>query len=275
MLRRLSEYQLGIFMPHMHDEHTGEFQPLPDEVTQVESGLEVSFQPTAEIAQPDQIAFSPWDGCGVPVLSTPVAACEMISGRSERFRAPGQTQDVGLHLFGQGDTMKTSVIDVHAMLSVLSVDDVEQRIGEVPGVESVTVNYAAGSATVRYDETRLEVADIKSAVRQRGYESAAPAAASAGDGHEGHTARGAPPARPRRRCAEDSPGRTGPPLPPRRHPLPPQPPRPRLPPAKATRATRRRARSPPCRRTWRMRWAMAARTCRPWSATCATVSGSA
>ena len=51
--------------------------------------------------------------------------------------------------------MKTSVIEVHAMLSVLSVDEVEKRIGEVPGVESVTLNYAAGNATVRYDETRL------------------------------------------------------------------------------------------------------------------------
>jgi len=72
--------------------------------------------------------------------------------------------------------MKTSVINVHDMLSVWSADEVEKRIGEVPGVESVTVNFAAESATVRYDETRLEVADIKSAVRQRGYESAAPAA---------------------------------------------------------------------------------------------------
>ena len=92
--------------------------------------------------------------------------------------------------------MKTSVIEVGDMLSVWSVDEVEKRIGEVPGVESVTVNYAAESATVRYDETRLEIADIKSAVRQRGYESAPPAAASAGDGHEGHTAPGAPPAIP-------------------------------------------------------------------------------
>ncbi len=92
--------------------------------------------------------------------------------------------------------MKTSVIEVRDMLSVLSVLGVEKRIGEVPGVESVTVNYAAGSATVRYDETRLDVADIKSAVRQSGYESAAPAAASAGDGHKGHAAPGAPPATP-------------------------------------------------------------------------------
>ena len=72
--------------------------------------------------------------------------------------------------------MKTSVINVHDMLSVWSADEVEKRIGEVPGVESVTVNFAAESATARYDETRLEVADIKSAVRQRGYESAAPSA---------------------------------------------------------------------------------------------------
>ena len=68
--------------------------------------------------------------------------------------------------------MKTSVMEVHDMLSVWSVDEVEERIGEVPGVESVTVNYAAGNATVRYDETRLEVADIKAAVRQSGYKSA-------------------------------------------------------------------------------------------------------
>ena len=68
--------------------------------------------------------------------------------------------------------MKTSVIEVHDMLSVWSVDEVEKRIGEVPGVESVTVNYAAKSATVRYDETRLQVADIKSAVRRSGYRSA-------------------------------------------------------------------------------------------------------
>jgi Cu2+-exporting ATPase len=69
--------------------------------------------------------------------------------------------------------MKTSVIDVEGMLSVLSVEEVEKRIGEVPGVDRVTLNFAAKSATVRYDESRLEVADIKSAVPQRGFESVA------------------------------------------------------------------------------------------------------
>ena len=68
--------------------------------------------------------------------------------------------------------MKTSVIEVHDMLSVLAVDEVEKRFGGVPGVESATVNYAAGNATVRYDETRLEVADIKVMVHQRGHQPA-------------------------------------------------------------------------------------------------------
>lgn len=91
--------------------------------------------------------------------------------------------------------MKTSVIEVHDMLTVFSVDEVEKRIGDVPGVESVTVNHAAGNATVRFDETRLEIADIKSAVRQRGFDTNAAGASKSppsepptkGGGHEGHT----------------------------------------------------------------------------------------
>ena len=90
--------------------------------------------------------------------------------------------------------MTTSAIEVHDMLSVFSVDEVEKRIGEVPGVQSVTVNFAVGTATVRYDETQLEATDIKSAVRQRGFDPAAPAAGPAGDGDEGKAATGAPPA---------------------------------------------------------------------------------
>ena len=77
MLRRLSEYKLGIFMPHMHDEQTGEFQPLPDEVMQVESGLEVSFQPTVQIAkQADH--FLPVAWVWRAGASTPLVVCEMV-----------------------------------------------------------------------------------------------------------------------------------------------------------------------------------------------------
>ena len=92
--------------------------------------------------------------------------------------------------------MKTSVIEVRDMLSVLSLLGVEKRIGEVPGVESVTVSYEAGNATVRYDETRLNIADIKADVRQRGYQADVPAGASPGDGREGNAAWDTPPATP-------------------------------------------------------------------------------
>ena len=88
--------------------------------------------------------------------------------------------------------MKTSVIEVRDMLSVLSVQGVEERIGEEPGVESVTVNFSAGNATVRYDETRLDISDVKSDVRQRGYDEEAAPAASVGRGHEDHAAPAAP-----------------------------------------------------------------------------------
>ena len=105
--------------------------------------------------------------------------------------------------------MKTSVIEVRDMLSVLSVLGVEKRIGDVPGVESVTVNYAAGSATVRYDESRLVVADIKSAVRQRAYEPKAPAAASAADSHLDQLTSNAPPESPAPTPPSPAPDATG------------------------------------------------------------------
>ena len=76
--------------------------------------------------------------------------------------------------------MKTSIIEVTDMLSVLTVDEVEKRFGEVPGVASATVNFAARNATVRYDETLLEVADIKILVHQRGQHSAGESQAEAG-----------------------------------------------------------------------------------------------
>ena len=82
--------------------------------------------------------------------------------------------------------MKTSVIEMRDMLAVLTVDEVEKRLGEVPGVDSATVNYAAGNATVRYDETLLEVSDIKVLVHQRGK-------ASAGDGKHEKSVPGVPP----------------------------------------------------------------------------------
>jgi len=91
MLRKLSEYNLGIFMPHKHEELTGDFQVLPDDLTQVESSLEVSFQPTAEVARlPDRFLPVGWVWRGA--ASTPVAVCEMVSEEGA-----GGTQRLGKH----------------------------------------------------------------------------------------------------------------------------------------------------------------------------------
>lgn len=77
MLQRLSEFELGIFMPHQHDRLTGEFQQLPYDVVQVESGCEVSFESAEEIARRGNrylpVAWR-WQA-GAP---TPASACEMV-----------------------------------------------------------------------------------------------------------------------------------------------------------------------------------------------------
>jgi len=77
MLRRLSAHHLGICMPHAHDDETGDFQALPDEVTQVESSLKVSFRPTQDIENEPERFFPVgwiWRSGALAVL----AACEMV-----------------------------------------------------------------------------------------------------------------------------------------------------------------------------------------------------
>lgn len=77
MLRRLSGFGLGIFMPHMHTEQAGDFLPLPEGVAQVESGLEVSFQPSEDIAnQADR--FLPVAWLWRAGTAAPCAVCEMV-----------------------------------------------------------------------------------------------------------------------------------------------------------------------------------------------------
>ena len=76
MLHKLSHHGLGIFMPHMHNEPTGEFQVLPDDVVQVESGLAVSFQPkTQNFSHVDR--FLPVGWFWRKGASTISAVCEM------------------------------------------------------------------------------------------------------------------------------------------------------------------------------------------------------
>jgi hypothetical protein len=77
MLRRLSTHGLGICMPHMHDESTGEFQPLADQLVQVEAGLEVRFRAIDEI-ETQAGRFLPVAWVWSDGVSMPSAVCEMV-----------------------------------------------------------------------------------------------------------------------------------------------------------------------------------------------------
>ena len=111
--------------------------------------------------------------------------------------------------------MKTSIIEVTDMLSVLTVDEVEKRFGDVSGVESATVNFAARNATVRYDETLLEVADIKILVHQRGQQSAGESQAKGGsEDKPKHKPEQNPEAKPTREAAPASASSPKPAMPP-------------------------------------------------------------
>ena len=77
MLQRLADFDLGIFMQHRHDERTGDFQCLPDNVMQVESGCKVSFRSAQEVGdQADRFLPVAWRWrAGAP---TPASVCEMV-----------------------------------------------------------------------------------------------------------------------------------------------------------------------------------------------------
>ena len=65
--------------------------------------------------------------------------------------------------------MKTSVIKVSGMVSALSSNSLEKHLGELHGVYSATVNYAAGNATVRYDDAKIKIADLHAVIHRCGY----------------------------------------------------------------------------------------------------------
>ena len=77
ILQRLADFDLGIFMPHRHDERTGDFQPLPDNVMQVESGCKVTFKSAQEVG--DQAnRFLPVAWRWRSGASVAASVCEMV-----------------------------------------------------------------------------------------------------------------------------------------------------------------------------------------------------
>ena len=65
--------------------------------------------------------------------------------------------------------MKTAIVEVAGLISVLSARGVEKQLTRLPGVRKAEVNYVAGSATVVYDEKRTDIKAIKEKVADCGY----------------------------------------------------------------------------------------------------------
>ncbi len=65
--------------------------------------------------------------------------------------------------------MKTVTIEVGDLLSALSARGVEKQLAKLTGVKKAEVNYVAGSATVVYDETAIDLKTLKAKVQECGY----------------------------------------------------------------------------------------------------------
>ena len=103
--------------------------------------------------------------------------------------------------------MKTAVIEVAGLVSVLSASGVKRKLEQLPGVHHADVNYVAQSATVHYDDAKVTIEELRKQVLECGYhcrgemvpehvcgpESGPAKAASSHAGHEmhGHEARAA------------------------------------------------------------------------------------
>lgn len=59
MVKRLAAFNLGVFMPHMHDAD-GNMEPLPEGIVQVEDeNLQVAFMPQEQTIETPERAYMP------------------------------------------------------------------------------------------------------------------------------------------------------------------------------------------------------------------------
>lgn len=78
IIKRLATYNLGVCMPHIHDERAGGFKALPEDMVQVESDLRVTFvtRSKAERTTAVPVAWQ-WSGDGVTSGAICISQCEV------------------------------------------------------------------------------------------------------------------------------------------------------------------------------------------------------
>lgn len=65
--------------------------------------------------------------------------------------------------------MKKSVLSVSGMGCSGCANSVESALTKLDGVESVVVNLGEGTATVSFDESRVQPSDLEQAIEDAGY----------------------------------------------------------------------------------------------------------
>jgi copper ion binding protein len=66
--------------------------------------------------------------------------------------------------------MEKTTIDVQGMSCEHCVKAVTDAVKDLDGVDKVKVSLKKNSATVKYDDAKIELDGIKSAIRQAGFE---------------------------------------------------------------------------------------------------------
>jgi hypothetical protein len=86
IMKRLAKYNLGICLPHMHNEQTGAFENLPADMVQVESGLEVNFQESSTLEGLDGLPVAwRWQQNGSITSAVCVGYCESWKHNGQTF----------------------------------------------------------------------------------------------------------------------------------------------------------------------------------------------
>ena len=86
-MKLLAKYNLGVFMPHKHNEENGDFEILPQNIVQCEDDLQVSFLSRNDAEKLNTIPVGwMWQGEGVSASAVCVSMCSVVEApRGKEF----------------------------------------------------------------------------------------------------------------------------------------------------------------------------------------------
>lgn len=86
ILQKLSKYNLGVCVPHKHNQDTGDFELLPEGTLQLETDLQVCFVKETEITSLKAIPVAwRWQNDGVRASAKCINFCTYIEHQGREF----------------------------------------------------------------------------------------------------------------------------------------------------------------------------------------------